>query len=56
LSSSLAKDPMKGERLKGNWKGLWRLREGDYRIIYAVVNDELVILILRIGHRRDVYK
>jgi mRNA interferase RelE/StbE len=33
-----------------------RVRTGDYRIIYAIHDDELLILVLRIGHRRDVYR
>jgi len=40
--------------LKGEFTGLRKLRVGDYRIIFAVLEQE--ILILRIGHRRDIYK
>ena len=32
-----------------------RLRQGNYRIIYAIEDDRLVVLVVRIGHRRDVY-
>jgi mRNA interferase RelE/StbE len=35
---------------------LWRIRVGDYRIIYAVHDDVLVVLIVKIGHRREVYR
>lgn len=35
---------------------LWRLRVGDYRILYAVEANRLVILVVKIGHRRDVYR
>jgi mRNA interferase RelE/StbE len=35
---------------------LFRLRVGDYRIIYDVQDDVLIVLIVRIGHRRDVYR
>jgi mRNA interferase RelE/StbE len=34
----------------------WRIRIGDYRIIYAVYKDRYHILILDIGHRKDIYK
>lgn len=44
-----------GKNLVGNKKGLWRYRVGDYRIICQINNKELVILILDLGHRRDVY-
>jgi mRNA interferase RelE/StbE len=40
--------------LKGQFAGLRRYRIGDYRVIYAILGDD--VLILRIGHRRDVYK
>jgi mRNA interferase RelE/StbE len=35
---------------------LYRIRVGTYRIIYAIRDDELIVLILRVGHRRDVYR
>lgn len=35
---------------------LYRLRVGDYRVIYQIRNLELIILVLKIGHRKDVYK
>ncbi|MGO3146432.1 MAG: type II toxin-antitoxin system RelE family toxin [Leucobacter sp.] len=36
--------------------GELRIRVGNYRIVYDVIDDELVILILRVGHRREVYR
>jgi mRNA interferase RelE/StbE len=41
--------------LKG-YEDLYRLRVGDYRIIYTIKQDELVIAILKIGNRGDIYK
>lgn len=35
--------------------GEWRVRTGDYRVIYEIRDGKLLILVLRIGHRRDVY-
>ena len=35
---------------------LYRLRVGDYRVIYSIENRRLVILVVRVGHRRDVYR
>jgi addiction module RelE/StbE family toxin len=40
--------------LKGKWAGLRKYRVGDYRVIFAILERE--VLILRIGHRRDVYR
>ena len=35
---------------------IWRARVGDYRILYRVADDRLLVLVIRIGHRRDVYR
>jgi mRNA interferase RelE/StbE len=43
------------ETFKGE-EGLLRLRVGDYRIIYRVAERDLTVLVLKIGHRRDVYR
>jgi mRNA interferase RelE/StbE len=40
--------------LKGPFAGLRRYRVGDYRVIYAILGDEVVVL--RIGHRKEVYR
>ncbi len=40
--------------LKGKWAGLRKFRVGDYRVIYAILDSE--VRVLRIGHRRDVYR
>ncbi|MEW6455115.1 MAG: type II toxin-antitoxin system RelE/ParE family toxin [Acidobacteriota bacterium] len=42
--------------LKGVFKGLFRYRFGDYRIIYAVDMEEKKIIVLHIAHRKDIYK
>jgi mRNA interferase RelE/StbE len=44
------------KQLVGQVPNLYRLRIGDYRIIYKVENDVLVILVVHIGHRKDVYR
>jgi len=36
--------------------GEWRVRTGDYRIVYDIEDDRLVILVLRMAHRREVYR
>ncbi len=46
----------KPELLTGTLTGFFKLRAGDYRIIYKVRKDENLIVIHRIGHRREVYK
>jgi len=42
-------------KLKGE-EDLYRIRSGDYRIIYTVKNKEVTILVLRIAHRKEAYK
>lgn len=33
----------------------WRVRIGDYRVVYEIHDDVLIVLVLRVGHRRDIY-
>lgn len=57
VENHLAKDPFGlGKPLKGTFKGLYRYRFGDYRIMYVINNEELIILIMTVGHRKAVYK
>ena len=43
-------------QLTGSSPPLYRVREGNYRIIYSVEHDELRVLVVRIGHRSEVYR
>ena len=52
----LATEPTAGGVLKGEFRGLRRLRVGRYRIVYEVDEGELTILVIRIGHRKDAYR
>ncbi|MGV8038928.1 MAG: type II toxin-antitoxin system RelE/ParE family toxin [Thermoanaerobaculaceae bacterium] len=52
----LRDEPLRGEQLAAEWKGLRRLRVGRYRAIYAFNGDELLVLVVRVGHRREVYR
>ena len=55
-AEALAREPLKGEQLSGEWHGLRRLRVGPYGLIYAFDGSRLLILIVRVGHRREVYR
>ena len=44
-----------GKPLSANLKGLWRYRIGNYRIIVEHHQDELVVLVLKLGHRKEIY-
>lgn len=45
-----------GEPLKGDLAGLWRYRLGDYRILCQIQDEKVVVLVLTVGHRRNVYR
>jgi mRNA interferase RelE/StbE len=52
-----AQDPRRlGHALTGDRKGLWRYRVGDYRIVAATEDDRFVVLVVTVGHRREVYR
>lgn len=46
--------PPGSQKLSGREK--YRIRQGAYRIVYSVENDELVVYVVKIGHRKDVYR
>ena len=52
----LAEQPHIGKLLKGDLSGLRRLRVGKYRIIYEVDDGKVLILILRVAHRKIIYR
>ena len=52
----LSETPHLGTSLKGDLRGLRRIRVGDYRILYEVRDKELVVLVVRIAHRGDAYQ
>jgi len=54
MEEALLTKPESNPVLKGRFAGLRKFRVGDYRVIYAFLGDD--VLILRIGHRRDIYK
>jgi mRNA interferase RelE/StbE len=47
--------PSKAMQMVG-FESFWRIRVGDFRVIYTVRDQELVILVVSIGHRKDVYR
>ena len=45
-----------GKPLKGNRKGEWRYRIGNYRVLAEIREAEILIYVLEVGHRKDIYK
>lgn len=52
----IAQNPSLGKHLTQELAGMWSYRSGDFRIIYRVEHRQLVVIILTIGHRKDLYK
>lgn len=53
---SLDNPQARGKALTGSLGGLWRYRVGNYRVVCHIQAQVLVVLVVRIGHRRDIYK
>jgi mRNA interferase RelE/StbE len=52
-----AEDPRRfGHALTGDLKGLWRYRVGDFRIVASIEDEKFIVLVVTIGHRREVYR
>lgn len=52
----LSRDPFVGKKMKGEYEGCYTYRVWPYRIIYEIHKKELIILIIRVGHRQRIYK
>ena len=53
---SLAQNPYKGKPLSHELAGLYSYRTSDYRIIYKIEEGQLIIIVITVGHRKEVYK
>ena len=53
---ALKGEPLQGKPLKGRLEGKRSLRVGNFRIIYSVIQQKLVVYVFDIGHRREVYR
>lgn len=47
---------LRGEALSGNLSEFWKYRVGNYRLVCRIRDEELVVLVVKIGHRSEVYK
>jgi mRNA interferase RelE/StbE len=45
-----------GKPLHGDKGGLWRYRVGDYRLICDIQDEKITVVVLRVGHRKDIYR
>ena len=51
----IKKDPFNGKALEGELKGIRSWRVGEYRILYRILKQELLVLVINIGNRQGVY-
>lgn len=57
ITGPLLSDPKRvGVPLRGQLEGIWSARRGTYRILYRVNDESREVVILRVGHRRDIYR
>lgn len=57
ITGALAENPHRvGKPLMGELDGLWSARRGTYRVIYSIDDHVITVTIIRIGHRREVYR
>ena len=55
IKNTLATNPYTGKKLVGNLSEFWRLRVGDYRVIYSIDDKIVTVEIMKISHRKEVY-
>lgn len=53
---TLIKNPFQGSKLEGKWTDYYCVRVWPYRIIYSIYKNKLIIQVVSIGHRREVYR
>lgn len=55
IKTTLAEDPYSGKKLVGNLSPFWRLRVGDYRVIYNIEEEIVTVEVVKVKHRKEVY-
>lgn len=55
IDEFLTKTPYDGKKLVGNLSDFYRIRVGDYRIVYEIIDETVTVEVIRVSHRKDVY-
>ena len=55
MKTTLIDDPYSGKKLIGNLSPFWRLRVGDYRVIYVIEEEIVTVEVVKVRHRKEVY-
>lgn len=53
---SLRLNPYQGKKLKGKFQGDYSVRVGHYRVLYSVFKTKLIVYVIDVGHRREIYR
>ena len=53
---ALADDPRPSGAKRLSIREEWKIRVGDYRILYLIEDEQLIVVVVKVGHRRDVYR
>jgi mRNA interferase RelE/StbE len=56
IKTKLIKNPYAGKKLVSDLSEYYRYRVGNYRIIYEIIAEDIVVVIIKIKHRKDIYK
>lgn len=56
IKTKLVENPYLGKKLVGDLSPYYRLRVGDYRVLYEIIENKLMIIIVKVKHRKNVYK
>ena len=54
--ASLENPRTRGEAMSANYAGYWRYRIGDYRVICEIKDEKVIVLVVKLGHRRQIYE
>ncbi len=56
IKTKLLKNPYIGKKLVGDLSSYYRYRVNDYRVVYEILENEVILVIIKIKHRKEVYK
>jgi len=56
IKTKLVENPYLGKKLVGDLSPYYRLRVGDYRVLYEIIENKVMIIVVKVKHRKNVYK
>lgn len=55
IKGKLVENPYNGKKLAGDLSHYYRFRVGNYRIIYEIIENETTVIVIKVGHRKNIY-